>query len=132
MKLEEQRTEQREKADAELGENPSLRAWRTRNQRRALHKQDCAVSQARQEERISRRYLTVANAAARLRENKTNHKVAGDLRESSGSGEGRSQITTKTRRPDSISLSRRSRGEDGLSEHPPTLSRPSIWHWGGC
>lgn len=45
------------------------------------------MSQAKQQERTPWRYLTVANAVARLRKKRTNDKVAGDLRESSGSRE---------------------------------------------
>lgn len=73
------------------------------------------MSRAKQEERTPWRYLTITNAAARLRKKRTNDKVAGDLRESSGSSEGRFQSIKEKRRPDLMSLSRRSKGRDSES-----------------
>lgn len=62
-----------------------------------------------------------------MRKKGTNANVAGDVQESSGSSEGRFPIT-KERREDSLSL----RGAPRVwTLRLPTLSRPSILHWGG-
>lgn len=68
----------------------------------------------------------MANAAARLRKKRTNCRVADDLQESSGGGESRFQIPKKRRRPDSISLSRRCRGQDSGSTHSVGAEREAL------
>lgn len=68
----------------------------------------------------------MANAAARLRKMRTNRRMADDLQGSSGGGESRFQIPKKRRRPDSISLSRRSSSQDSGSTHSVGAERGAL------
>lgn len=68
----------------------------------------------------------MANAAARLRKKSTNHRVAGDLQDSSGDGESRFQIPKKRKRPGLISLSRRCRDQDSGSTHSVRAEREAL------